>query len=135
MHFVLKVFDFVLTSAMHNYEVDHNAELMSIGITNCIGSLFSSFAVGARFSGSAVNNSVGATSQVSLLASGVVALALMPALAPLLYFLPKPALSIVVMFAVAGVVDVTAWPRLWRVSRHDFFVMACSFGATLALGQ
>ena len=46
-------------------------------------------------SGSAVNNSVGATSQVSLLVSGFVALALMPALAPLLYFLPKPALSIV----------------------------------------
>jgi MFS superfamily sulfate permease-like transporter len=40
----------------------------------------------------------------------------------------------VVMFAVAGVVDVSAWPRLWRVSKHDFFVMASSFGATLVLG-
>ena len=38
------------------------------------------------------------------------------------------------MFAVAGVVDVSAWPRLWKVSRRDFFVMASSFGATLALG-
>jgi SulP family sulfate permease len=40
----------------------------------------------------------------------------------------------VVMFAVAGVVDVSAWPMLWKVSRRDFFVMASSFGATLVLG-
>ena len=189
-----------LYSSVHNHEVCMSAELMAIGITNCVGSLFSSFAVGARcklrnchpvrlrvlvtpnrfgmlshavprkiswhacaVSGSAVNNSVGATSQVSLLVSGLAALALMPAMAPLLYFLPKPALSIVsriapfhvmspspcarlkmelksecleqvVMFAVAGVVDVNTWPRLWKVSRREFFVMASSFAATLMLG-
>ena len=38
------------------------------------------------------------------------------------------------VFAVAGVVDVSAWPRLWKVSRRDFFVMASSFAATLVLG-
>ena len=71
--------------------------------------MLSSFAVGARFTGSAVNNSVGATSQLSLFVSGVAALAVMPVLAPLLYYLPKPTLSIVVVFAVAGVVDLRAW--------------------------
>ena len=108
-----------LYSSVHNHEVRMSAELMAIGLTNCVGALFSSFAVGARcklrvlsqpvwracsnrtschacaVSGSAVNNSVGATSQVSLLVSGLAALALMPVMAPLLYFLPNPALSIV----------------------------------------
>jgi len=98
-----------LYSSIHSYSVDHNAELMSIGLTNFAGSMLSSFAVGARFTGSAVNNSVGATSQVSLFVSGVAALAVMPVLAPLLYYLPKPTLSIVVVFAVAGVVDLRAW--------------------------
>jgi MFS superfamily sulfate permease-like transporter len=37
-----------LYSSVHDYEVCMSAELMSIGLTNCIGSLFSSFAVGAR---------------------------------------------------------------------------------------
>ncbi len=123
-----------LYSSMHNYKVDHNAELMAIGLTNVAGSAFSSFAVGARFTGSAVNNAVGATSQLSLLISGLVALVCMPFAAPLLYFLPKPALSVVVIFAVAGVLEPAAWPRLWKISKVDFMIMLSSFTATLALG-
>jgi MFS superfamily sulfate permease-like transporter len=41
--------------------------------------------------------------QISLFISGVVSLALLPLITPLLYYLPKPALSIVVIFAVAKV--------------------------------
>jgi MFS superfamily sulfate permease-like transporter len=37
-----------LYSSVHNHEVCMSAELMAIGLTNCVGSLFSSFAVGAR---------------------------------------------------------------------------------------
>ena len=37
-----------LYSSVHNHEVRMSAELMAIGLKNCVGSLFSSFAVGAR---------------------------------------------------------------------------------------
>ena len=56
-----------LYSSIHGYEVDHSAELASIGATNCVGAMFMCFAVGARFTGSALNNSVGATSQVGFM--------------------------------------------------------------------
>jgi MFS superfamily sulfate permease-like transporter/uncharacterized membrane protein len=123
-----------LYSIMHGYEVDQSAELMAIGVTNAFGALFQCFAVGARFTGSAVNNNVGATSQVSLFVSGATALALLPLITKVLYFLPGPTLSIVVVFAVAGVVKLKAWAKLWQSSRHDFFVMLASFAATLVLG-
>lgn len=58
-----------------------------------------SFATGAGFSRSAVNSDSGATSQMSLLVSGFVAIIIVFAIAPALYFLPKVA-SVSVLLAL-----------------------------------
>jgi MFS superfamily sulfate permease-like transporter len=123
-----------LYATMHNYEVDNNSELVMIGLVNILSGCCSCFTVGCRFSGSAVNNKVGATSQVSLLVSGLFGLLLLPLISKALFFLPKTVLSVVVIFAVTGVVDLNAWPRTWRLSKRDFGVMAIAFVATLLLG-
>ena len=39
-----------------------------------------------------------------------------------------------VIYAVAGLIDLSAWPRLWAISKRDFLVMLISLCATLALG-
>ena len=53
---------------------------------------------------------------------------------PLLYFLPKAALSTVVVFAVIKLVDLRQALKLWHCSVADFGVWLTAFIATLFLG-
>jgi MFS superfamily sulfate permease-like transporter len=55
-------------------------------------------------------------------------------LTDLLENLPKAVLAAVVMTAVAGLIDVPAMLRMWRVSRIDFLAAAIALVAVLLLG-
>jgi MFS superfamily sulfate permease-like transporter len=55
-------------------------------------------------------------------------------LTDLLENLPKAVLAAVVLTAVAGLVDVPALIRMWRVSRMDFYAAAIALVAVLSLG-
>jgi MFS superfamily sulfate permease-like transporter len=66
-------------------------------------------------------------------ASATLALCLL-FLTGLLENLPKAVLAAVVLTAVAGLVDVPALIRMWRVSRIDFLAAAIALVAVLSLG-
>ena len=81
-----------------------------------------------------VNAEAGARSPLALGMSGVLVLVLMLAVAPLLYFVPKPVLSVVILMSVLKLVDVKGAVRLWRTSKHDLFAMGVAFFASLFFG-
>eukprot|EP01051_Picozoa_sp_SAG22_P019138 SAG22_NODE_3436_length_1713_cov_1.796778_3_plen_65_part_00 len=43
--------------------------------------------------------------------SGLIPLCLLPLISKALFFLPKTVMSIVVIFAMVGTIDLKAWPR------------------------
>lgn len=57
-------------AAKHGYELPAGQELMAVGCANLVGSLCSSFPVSGSFSRSAVNNAVGAKSQLASFITG-----------------------------------------------------------------
>lgn len=57
-------------AAKHGYELPAGQELIAVGFANLAGSLCSSFPVSGSFSRSAVNNAVGAKSQLASLITG-----------------------------------------------------------------
>ena len=124
----------LLYASKNGYEVDGDRELIAVGMANVVGSFFGSFAVGAGFSRSVVNAEAGARSPMALGMSGVLVLVLMLAVAPVLYFVPKPVLSVVILMSVLKLVDVKGAVRLWRTSKHDLFAMATAFFASLFFG-
>jgi SulP family sulfate permease len=66
----------------------------------------------------------------ALVTAGVVAITLV-LLTPLFRYLPVAVLAAIIMMAVAGLVEVHAARRLWRVSRTELGLMALTFLATL----
>jgi MFS superfamily sulfate permease-like transporter len=81
-----------------------------------------------------VNDKAGARSQLALVfASLTLALCLL-FLTDLLANLPKAVLAAVVLTAVAGLVDIPALLRMWRLSRIDFLAAAIALVAVLLLG-
>ena len=69
--------------------VDNNDELVALGLTNVLSSLFSSFGTGAGFSRSSLNYKSGAKSQMSSFLSSILTLLMILTLSQIIQFLPR----------------------------------------------
>ena len=119
----------------HKYTIHDNRELFALGLANIAAGSFSAYPVAGGFSRSAVNDSAGARSQLSMVVAAVgVGLSLL-FLAPLLGLLPLVALSAVVLRAVTGLVDLAEFRRLERIKPADRWLLGLTFGSTLLWGM
>ena len=92
--------------------VNASQELLALGAANAAAGLSQGMAVGASGSRTAVNDSMGASSQLAgLFAAGAVAIILLFLTAPIAD-LPKAVLGAVIVAAAASLVDVPAWRAL-----------------------
>ena len=104
--------------------VDASQELLALGAANAAAGLSHGMAVGASNSRTAVNDSMGAHSQLSgLIAAGAVAITLLFLTAPIAD-LPKAVLGAVIVAAAAGLVDVSAWRGLAETDRVELAMAA-----------
>ncbi|MGB0521867.1 MAG: SulP family inorganic anion transporter [Flammeovirgaceae bacterium] len=116
------------------YQLDANQELIALGLSNIVGSLFSSYPTTGGFSRSAVNDQAGAKTNLAALVSATLIGLTLLFLTPLFYHLPKTVLASIIMVAVFGLIDFK-YPRfLWKNMSQDFFMFAATFLITLLVG-
>jgi len=114
--------------------VDANQELLSLGTSNLIGSLFQSYTGTASFSRSAINHKLKAhTPLAGVIGVVLVALTLL-FLTPFFHDLPEAALASIIMVSVAGLIEIRYPALLWKHQKDEFFVLVFTFLATLFLG-
>jgi len=118
----------------HGYALDPRQELLGLGAANLFAAFGHGYPVAGGLSQSAVNDKAGAQSQLSLVVASLTLALCLLFLTDLLENLPKAVLAAVVLTAVAGLVDVPALVRMWRVSRIDFLAAAIALVAVLLLG-
>ena len=118
----------------HGYALDPRQELLGVGAANLAAALGHGYPVAGGLSQSAVNDKAGAKSPLALVFASVTLALCLLFLTGLLENLPKAVLAAVVLTAVAGLVDVPALIRMWRVSRMDFYAAAIALVAVLSLG-
>ena len=116
------------------YKVRPNQELISLGLSNIVGSLFKSFPVASSFSRSAINLESGAKTGMAALISVVMVTITLLFLTPLFYFLPKTILAAIIIVAVFGLVSFKEASFLLRANNLDFWLMISTFIATLFFG-
>ena len=121
-------------AAKHKYEVNATQELFALGVANMLGSLTSAYPVTGSFSRSAVNNQVGAKTQLAGLVTGCLLLLTLLLLTPYFYFLPKFALAAIVIASVTNLVDYKEALHLWKVKKQDCGLWMVAFLGTLFLG-
>ncbi len=113
----------------HSYEVDPNQELIALGASNIGAGVSQGFCVDVSLSRSAVADEAGAKSQVSGLVNAALILVTILALTPLFHDLPDAALAAVVIAAVAHLVAIPEFRRLWALQKTDFaLAVICLFG-------
>ena len=111
--------------------VDGNQEFVGQGLSNIVGSFFSAYVATGSFNRSAVNAESGARTPVAAILAGVLLVGLVLAVAPLLAFLPMPAMAAILFLVAWGIVDVHHIRTIVRASASDAAVLWATFAATL----
>lgn len=114
--------------------IQPNRELIGLGLANLSAGLLATFPVTGGFSRSAVNAQAGARSPLAGVVSALLVLATLLYLTPLFAHLPQAVLAAIVMVAVAGLIDLNAPRRLWRLRPSDAVLWGLTFAATLLIG-
>ncbi|WP_206668126.1 SulP family inorganic anion transporter [Teichococcus oryzae] len=118
----------------HGYTLNPRQEFLGIGAANFLVGLGHGYPVAGGLSQSAVAEKAGSRTPLTLLcASATLALAMLFLTGPLAN-LPKATLAAVVLTAVAGLIDIPALRRLWRISGVDFAAAVVALIGVLLLG-
>lgn len=114
--------------------LDANRELLALGSANLVGSFFQSYSVSASFSRSAINNSMGAKTQIAGVVGVLLVALTLLFFTPLFYYLPNAVLASIIMVSVAGLIEIRYPAFLWEHQRDEFLVLIFTFLITLFLG-
>ena len=117
-----------------DYSVNPNQELIALGASNIIGSLFQSYPVSGGLSRTAVNDQAGANSGFASIISAIVIGLTLLFFTPLFYYLPNAILASIIMVAVYNLIDIQMPRKLWVSSKSEFYVLAFTFLITLFIG-
>ncbi|GAX15830.1 hypothetical protein FisN_3Lh277 [Fistulifera solaris] len=121
-------------ASKHNYEIDSSQELIGLGMSNLMGSMFSSYPVTGSFSRSAVNSDSGAQSGMSGIVSATLVSLVLLFLTRLFEKMPLCILASIVISGVMSLVDFEEALHLWTVHRSDFNVWIAACFGTLFIG-
>ncbi|KAI0687188.1 sulfate permease [Cytidiella melzeri] len=117
---------------VNGYKINPNQELIAIGVTNTIGTLFGAYPATGSFSRSALQSKSGVKTPAAGLFSAVVVIVALYGLTPAFFWIPSAALSAVIIHAVA---DLVASPAqvfaFWRVSPIEFVIWLAAVLATI----
>ncbi|WP_165733925.1 SulP family inorganic anion transporter [Polaribacter sp. 20A6] len=123
-----------LEAKQDEYRIRPNQELIALGISNMVGSLFKAYPTTSSFSRSAINQESGARTGMAALISVVMVVITLLFLTPLFYHLPKTVLAAIIIVAVFNLVNIKEAAFLWKANHLDFWLMLATFIGTLLLG-
>lgn len=121
--------------AMRNkYTVDDNREILAYGVANIAAAVSGTAPTSASVSRTAANEQFrGKTQVVLIVAAGVIAFVLL-FLSGLLYYMPQPVLSAIVLAALVGVIDIDVSIALFRHTKREATIWLVSLVGVLAVG-
>lgn len=123
-----------LEAKQDEYRVRPNQELVALGLSNIVGSMFQSYPSTSSFSRSAINEEAGGTTGVSAFVSAIIVVLTLLFLTPVFYHLPKTILAAIIIVAVFNLINIREAKRLWKANNLDFWLLVATFFSTLFFG-
>ena len=117
----------------NDYEIDPHQELLALGMSNLAVGLGHGYPVSGGLSQSAVNDSGGAKSPVSLVFATIFIGACL-FFTGLLKNLPTVVLAAIVFVAVERLINVKEFIRMWRVNKFDFAIASVALLCVICFG-
>jgi high affinity sulfate transporter 1 len=116
------------------YEIDSRQELLALAAANAATAFGQGFPISGGLSQSVINSRAGAKSPFSLVFASLAIGLCLVFLTGLLKNLPEVVLSVILMYAISGLIDIKGLKRLWKISRMEFSVAMISLAGVLVFG-
>jgi SulP family sulfate permease len=113
--------------------IDGNQEFIGQGLSNIIGSFFSSYASSGSFNRSGLNYEAGARTPLAAAFAALFLTAVLLLVAPLAAYLPVAAMAGVLFLVAWGLIDFRHIRGIIRASRSETAILAATFLSTLFL--
>lgn len=118
----------------NGYFIDPRQELLALGIANAAVAFGQGYPVAGGLSQSAVNDTAGAKTPLSLVfASAAIAFCLL-FLTEMLQYLPTVILAAIVLVAIRGLFDLKEMKHLYKINKEEFFVAMIALIGVLVFG-
>ncbi len=114
--------------------VDSNQEFIGQGLSNLVGSFFSSFPSAGSFNRTAANHTAGAKTPMASVYSSLFLIVIVLLVAPLGRYLPLASVAAMLFLIAYGLIDVRNIRKVLQTSRSESAVMLVTFFAALFLG-
>ena len=116
-----------------NQRIDTNQEFIGQGLSNIVGSFFSSYAGSGSFTRSGVNYSAGAKTPLSAIFAALFLMLTVLLIAPLTAYLPIAAMGGVILIVAYKLIDLHHIRHILKSSRSETSILLTTFLATLFL--
>lgn len=123
-----------ISKAFGGSGIDATRELVALSLSNVIGSFFSSIPVTGSFSRSAVNHASGVRTPIGGIYTGALVLLALGVLTPYFRYIPRAALSAVIISAVIFMIEYEVVKPLWRCSRREVLTVTLTLVLSLCVG-
>ena len=114
-------------------QIDGNQEFIGQGLSNIVGSFFSSYAGSGSFTRSGINYQAGAMTPMSAVFSAVFLALILLLVAPLTAYLPTPAMGGVILLVAYNLIDYHHIRTIIKTNKEETGVLLTTFLATLFL--
>ena len=114
--------------------LDPNQELLAVGTSNLGAGISGGYVVTGALSKTSVAIASGGRTQIANLFAGALGVLTILILRPLFESLALTVLAAIVVFAMAGMVDVSYFTLLWRLSKIEFLIALVAFLGVLTFG-
>lgn len=113
--------------------IDPNQEFIGQGLSNIIGSFFSSYAGSGSFTRSGVNYDSGAQTPLSAIFAAVLLAIILIFVGPLAAYLPIPAMAAIIFLVSLNLINFSQVQTIIKSSKRESTVLGITFVATLTL--
>lgn len=112
-----------ISKAFGGAGIDATRELVALSLSNVLGSFFCSIPVTGSFSRSAVNHASGVKTPIGGIYTSILVILALSVLTPYFQYIPRAALSSVIISAVIFMIEYEIIKPLWRCSRREFITL------------
>lgn len=118
-------------AAKSGQRIDGNQEFIGQGLSNVVGSFFSSYASSGSFTRSGLNYTAGAVTPLSAVFAAVMLALIVLLVAPLAAYLPIPAMAALLLVVAWRLIDFHHVKTILTTSKRETAVLLTTFFATL----
>lgn len=116
-----------------NQRINASQEFIGQGMSNMVGSFFSSYAGSGSFTRSGINYEAGARTPLSAIFAAIILMFIVLLIAPLTAYLPIAAMGGVILLVAYNLIDMHHIRSIFKYSKSETAILLTTFFATLFL--